>query len=107
MMTPELTQSFWMYSIFAALLFIVGLYCILATFNLIRVLIGVEILIKASTLLIIVCGNITGHQALAQAIAVTLIVIEVVIVVVAGGVILCLFKHNHSIDTRKLKNLKG
>jgi len=44
---------------------------------------------------------------LAQAIVITLIVIEVVIMVAAGGVILCLYKHNHSIDTRKLKNLKG
>jgi NADH-quinone oxidoreductase subunit K len=107
MMTPELSQVFWLYSIFAALLFITGLYCVLATFNLIRVLVGIEILIKAATLLIIVCGQLTGRQALAQAIVITLIVIEVVIMVAAGGVILCLYKHNHSIDTRKLKNLKG
>ena len=106
-MSFELSQSFLMFATFAILLFIVGMYCILATFNLIRALVGIEILIKAATLLIIVCGNITGHQALAQAIVITLIVIEVVIIVAAGGVILCLFKHNHSIDTRKLKNLRG
>ncbi len=106
-MNPMLSQLFWPFSIFVILLFIAGLYCILATFNLLRAVIGVEILIKGVTLLIILVGYITGNMALAQALVITLIVVEVVIMVVAGGVILCIFKHNQTIDTRKLNNLKG
>ncbi len=106
-MSGELTQFFWPFGIFVILLFIAGMYCIFATFNLIRAIIGLEILIKAVTLLISVTGYITGHVALAQAIVITLIVIEVVIMVVAGGIILCVFKYNNTIDTRKLSNLKG
>ncbi|MFA5118962.1 MAG: NADH-quinone oxidoreductase subunit K [Candidatus Omnitrophota bacterium] len=106
-MNPMFNQLFWPFSIFICLLFITGLYCILATFNLLRAIIGVEIMIKGVTLLIILVGYITGNMALAQALVITLIVVEVVIMVVAGGVILCIFKHNQTIDTRKLNNLKG
>ncbi|MFA6216442.1 MAG: NADH-quinone oxidoreductase subunit K [Candidatus Omnitrophota bacterium] len=106
-MNPLFSQLFWPFSIFVILLFIIGLYCILATFNLLRAIIGVEILIKGVTLLIILVGYITGNMALAQTLVITLIVVEVVIMVVAGGVILCIFRHNQTIDTRKLNNLKG
>jgi len=106
-MNVEASQLFWHYGIFIIPLFIAGLYCVLATFNLVRVLIGVEILIKAATLLIILVGYITKNIALAQAIVITLIVIEVVVMVVAGGIILSIFRQNKDIDARKLTNLKG
>lgn len=95
-------QIFWPYCIFIILLFITGIYCILATFNLVRAIIGVEILLKAVMLLILTAGYVSGNLALAQAIVITLIVIEVVVMVVAGGVILSIFRHNKTIDTRKL-----
>ena len=68
---------------------------------------GLEILIKASTLLIILSGYLTHQTGLAQAMVITLIVIEVVIMVVAGGIILSLFRYYKTIDTRKLNQLKG
>ena len=98
---------FWPLFIAAALLLVMGFYCMFATFNLICALIGIELLIKAVTLLIIVAGYATHHVALAQAIVVTLIVVEVVFIVVATGVVIGLHTHNGSLDTRKLKNLKG
>jgi multisubunit Na+/H+ antiporter MnhC subunit len=100
-------QLFWLFSVFVVLLFIAGTYSILATFNLIRALIGIEILIKAVTLLIILAGYLTGNSGLAQSIAITLIVIEVVFMVVAGGIVLSIFRHYGTIDTRKIRNLKG
>ncbi|MCX5704925.1 MAG: NADH-quinone oxidoreductase subunit K [Candidatus Omnitrophica bacterium] len=89
------------------MLFVMGFYCIFFTFNLVRALIGVELLIKAVTLLIITAGYVTGHMALAQAIVITLIVVEVVFIVVATGVVIGLHGHNGTLDTRKLRNLKG
>jgi hypothetical protein len=35
---------FWTFGIFVILIFIAGLYCLLATFNLMRALIGIELL---------------------------------------------------------------
>jgi multisubunit Na+/H+ antiporter MnhC subunit len=106
-MMAGLEFIFWPFCVFAILILICGIYCILMTNNLVRMLIGIEILIKAVTLLIIVAGYITGKTALAQALVITLIVIEVVVMVVAGGLILSVFKHNNDIDSRKLRNLKG
>jgi NADH-quinone oxidoreductase subunit K len=93
--------------VFIILLFIIGIYCILVSFNLIRVLIGLEILIKAATLLIILAGFVCGKTALAQAIVITLIVIEIVVMVVAGGIAFWAFRYTKSIDPRRLSNLKG
>jgi multisubunit Na+/H+ antiporter MnhC subunit len=77
------------------------------TRNLIRVIIGIEILNKAVTLLLIIAGYTTGQTGLAQALVITLIVIEVAVIVVAVSVILCVHKNTGSIETSNLKNLKG
>jgi NADH:ubiquinone oxidoreductase subunit K len=106
-MNPDLAQMFAYFLVFIILVFICGLYCLLASFNLIRILIGVEILIKAATLLIILAGYICGASSLAQSIVVTLIVVEIVFMVVAGGIALWAFRHNKTIDPRELSDLKG
>jgi multisubunit Na+/H+ antiporter MnhC subunit len=93
--------------VFIILLFIIGIYCILVSFNLVRALIGLEVLIKAVTLLIILAGYLCGRAALAQAIVITLIVIEIVVMVVAGGIAFWAFRYNKTIDPRRLSNLKG
>lgn len=92
---------------FVTMLFICGAYCILVTRSLIRAIIGLELLIKAITLLIITAGYATGRTALAQSFVITVIVIEVIVVVIAGGVSLQIFRHNGDLDTRRLRNLKG
>ncbi|HNW39001.1 MAG TPA: NADH-quinone oxidoreductase subunit K [Candidatus Omnitrophota bacterium] len=106
-MSQSALQLFCTFGIFIILLLITGAYCMFVSFNLIRVLIGFEILIKAVTLLIICAGYVCGRTALAQAIVITLIVIEIVVMVVAGGVALWAYRHNKTIDPRKLSNLKG
>jgi len=98
---------FWTFCIFIILIFIIGLYCIFVSYNLIRVLIGLEILIKAVTLLIAVVGYTNNHLSMTQAFIITLIVVEVVFIAVAAGVVLGLYRHNKNLDTRNLRNLKG
>ena len=106
-MTPQASQLFWLFTIPICLLFVMGLYCLLVTFNLVRVLIGLELLIKAATLLIILAGYLSGRTGLAQAIVITMIVIEVVVIVVAGGVVLQAFARHGSLNVKNLRNLKG
>ncbi len=89
------------------LLLIAGIYCILVTRNLIRIIIGLEILTKAVTLLLVVAGYATGELALTQALVITLIIIEVVIMVVAAGIIINVSRLNNSLDVRKLDKMKG
>lgn len=93
--------------IFVILLFVIGIYCILASHNLIRVLIGIEILIKAVTLLVIAAGLKSGNLGLAQALVITIIVIEVVIMTVSVGVVLGVHRHTGTLDARNIRKLKG
>jgi len=106
-MNPLSLSLFWPACLFIVILFIIGFYCLLVTFNLIRALIGLELLIKAVTLLLILVGYVTGHEALAQSLVITLIVMEVVIIAVAAGIILGLHRHNKGLDVRHLRSLKG
>jgi len=93
--------------LFVLLLLIIGLYCIFATFNLMRLLIGLELMIKAVTLLLINVGYSNGHLGLAQSLVITLIVIEVVVMVVGVGIILGLHNYHKSLNTKYIKLLKG
>ncbi|OGC36809.1 hypothetical protein A2311_02105 [candidate division WOR-1 bacterium RIFOXYB2_FULL_48_7] len=89
------------------MLAVIGVYCLLYTYSLMRALIGIEILIKAVTLLIIAVGYFSQHLALAQSLVITLIVMEVVIMVVAAGIVLGLHHYQKDLDIRKLRELKG
>jgi NADH:ubiquinone oxidoreductase subunit K len=100
----EVFKTYW---IFVVLLALSGVYCVVATRNLIRVLIGMELMTKAATLIIVVGGWVSGRMVLAQALVINLIVVEVVVIAVAAGLVVSLFRKNGSLDTRELKNLKG
>ena len=98
---------FWIFCVYMIVLFVIGFYCILATLNLVRALIGIEILMKAVTLFIIIAGNAGGRTSISQSIVITLIVVETVLIAVAMGIVLSVYKHTKSLDTKCLTNLKG
>ncbi|MFA6079326.1 MAG: NADH-quinone oxidoreductase subunit K [Candidatus Omnitrophota bacterium] len=106
-MNIAMWETFLRFGFFIVMVFIAGLYCMLITRNIMRALIGLELLTKGVTLLIIVAGYVTGKVALAQTMVITLIVIEVVVMAVAAGVIVSIFRHNGSLDARNLRSLKG
>jgi len=89
------------------LLLIAGFFCILVTSNLIRILIGVELLAKGLTVLLLAGGYFTGQVGLAQALIVVFIVVEVVAIAVAAGVVIGAHKHTRSLNRDWIQNLKG
>lgn len=106
-MSGDSWQVFCAFGFFIVLLFISGMYCLLVSRNMIRAIIGLELLIKAVTLLFVVVGYVTDRMALAQAFVITIIVIEVVIAAIGGGIALRVFRHNENLDVRQLTRLKG
>lgn len=88
------------------MIFAVGFYSLVVTRNLIRVVISLEVLTKGATLLTILAGAVTHRMAQAQAFAVTLIVVEVVVTAIAAGIIIGVFNHTGSLDTGKIANIK-
>jgi len=106
-MSGESWQLFLTFGFFIVLTFACGLYCLLVTRNLLRAIIGLELLVKAVTLLMVVAGYVTGRTAFSQAMVISIIVIEVVVTATAGGIGLRVFRHNNSLDVRELKRLRG
>jgi len=97
--------NFWIFSAIVLLL-VTGLYCLVVTQNLVRILISLEILTKSVTLLLISSGFLAGAVLIAQSLVITLIVIEVVVIVVACGIVIGVCLHNRNLDTRNLRKLK-
>ena len=106
-MAIDSPQSFWLYFTFFILLLVDGIWCMLATYNLLRILIGLEIMMKSVTFFLVVAGYLSHRMPLAQAMVITVIVIEVVIVVIAAGVILGFFRAHDSLNVRHTRGLKG
>jgi multisubunit Na+/H+ antiporter MnhC subunit len=103
----ESLHMFWLLASFVILLFIIGVYSLLVTRNLLRILIGMEILTKGVTLLLVAAGYMTGQANVIQPVIITMIVVEVVIIAVAAGVVIAAYRNNGTVDVRALRNLKG
>lgn len=97
---------FTMFIIATVLIAATGIYCIIATRNLIRVLIALEIVSKAAILLLVLAGSLSGHMAQAESFIIALVIVEVV--VTAIGAILCIAIHGRtgSLDIRLLNKDK-
>jgi len=98
---------FWPISIAAALVFVAGVYCLVVSRNLIRILIGMELMTKAVTLMLALAGAVTGRMGQMQALIITLIVVEVVAITVAAGVVVGAFRQTGTVDAKALSDLKG
>jgi NADH-quinone oxidoreductase subunit K len=101
-------NSTWLlYMAFAAVLMFVGIYCLLAMRNLIKLFIGIEIIAKGVSLALVATGFVKKNILIAQALTVTFIVIEVSVVATALAIIINVYRHTGSLDIRKLSKLKG
>jgi len=89
------------------LMIIAGVYCLIRTYHLLKILIGVEVAMKAVIMFIILAGHINGNIDLAQTFVITIIVTEVVVAVVAAGLAINLYRKYGNMDIRNLRKLKG
>ncbi len=100
-------QNFWLFAMAAALIFATGVYCLVASRSLIRILIGTELLTKAVTLLLVLAGAVTGRMSQMQALVITLIVVEVVAITIAAGLVVGAWRQHGTVDAKALTQLKG
>ena len=106
-MSKEAAELFSLFGVGVVLTLVIGFYTLMTTRNLIRALIGMEVLTKGVTLLIVVAGYVSNQVGLAQALAITLIVIEVALIVAASSIVLCVHRDTGSVDAAQLRNVKG
>lgn len=92
---------------FITLIFFAGLYCMLVSRSLIRQLVGLEIMSKSCLLGLISVGSLTNNVALAQALIITMIVIEVVVVAAGLALLVKNYRLTGNTDIWSLDSLKG
>lgn len=89
------------------LLLAIGLACLLTQRNLIKLVMGLKILIMGATLSLVSAGHARGETAIAQALVVSILVIEAIITAVAVALIVNVHRHYRSLDVRELAKLRG
>ncbi|HAV41754.1 MAG: NADH-quinone oxidoreductase subunit K [Candidatus Aminicenantales bacterium] len=102
-----MSNLWFLYVFFSALLIFTGIYCLLTMRNLIKLFIAVEVISKGVSLVIIATGAVKNSILLAQSLAITYIVVEVSLVATALALIINIYKKNKSLDIRSLSKLKG
>jgi multisubunit Na+/H+ antiporter MnhC subunit len=101
-------NNFWILNMGAAALLIgLGIYCLLTMKNMVKLLIGIEIIAKGVTLALIATGFAKNNLMLAQSLVISVIVVDVAVLATALAIIISINRHTKSLDVRKLTKLKG
>jgi multicomponent Na+:H+ antiporter subunit C len=95
-----------LYMVAIVVLIGIGVYCLLAKRNIIQLLIGVEVIAKGVTLSFILGGFFQGNEQVAQAIVITIILIEVITMAVAMSLAVMAHRHTGSLDIKDLRRLR-
>jgi NADH-quinone oxidoreductase subunit K len=85
----------------------VGFYGLLITRNLIKVVMMLQILIKAVVLALVFAGKISGNLGLGQSIAATVIVADTIVAVVGLALAVQVRRRFGTLDVPKISTLKG
>lgn len=88
-------------------LFVIGLYATITRTNLLQVVIGLSIMARGISLIFILGGVQTGTLSAAEAVVITVILIEAVTVAIALSLVVAAYHHNRSLNIATLRRLKG
>jgi NADH-quinone oxidoreductase subunit K len=85
----------------------VGLYGLLVTRNLIKMVIVLQILVKAALLALITAGRASGQTNLSQSLALTVIVADTVVAAIGLALAVQVQRRLGTLDVKELSRLKG
>lgn len=85
----------------------IGLYGLLVGRNLIKLIISLQILVKTAVLGLVLAGDISGQINLGQSLAVTVIVADTIVAVVAMALVVQVRRRIGKLDVNELARLKG
>lgn len=88
-------------------MFIAGLFCLLSQRHIIKQVIGLRIMLQGVLLSFVQAGRVLGDLHFAEAIVISTLVVEAVVIAVAMTIILNIFRHYPSGDIDSLDQLKG
>jgi NADH:ubiquinone oxidoreductase subunit K len=85
----------------------VGFYGLLICRNLMKVVIALQILGKTAVLTLVMAGVYSGQSAVGQSLAITVIVADTVVAVVALALVVQVRRRLGTLDIKAISNLKG
>lgn len=84
----------------------IGLYALLITRNLIKVVIGLQIMVKGAILALVMAGRLTGQVNLGQSLALTVVVADTIVAVIALALAVQIRRHCGTLDLNDLATLR-
>ncbi len=92
---------------FGLLTVMVGVYLLLGYRNLIRIMLGVEVISKGLSMILLGAGLHQGDPNFIQALIVIFIVVEAILAAVMLGIVIISHKFHVTLDIRRQSKLKG
>jgi len=102
MSTPELLST-----ALAVMLFVLGLSCSLTQRNAIKQVVGLRIMLQGAALSLILAGRLQADVRFGQAMVVSALIVETVVIALALALIVNVFRHYPSGDVDQLDELRG
>jgi NADH-quinone oxidoreductase subunit K len=84
----------------------IGLYGLLMTRNLIKVVVALQVLVKGALLAIVAAGTASGKINLGQSLAVMVIVVDTVVAVIGLALALQVKRRMGTLDVKEISTLK-
>lgn len=88
-------------------LILTGCFELIRTRHMLKIIIALELAIKAVSMFIVLGGWLNGNMPGAESFVVSVIVIEVVVATVLSGIAISIYHKYGNMDIRSLRNLKG
>lgn len=85
----------------------VGFYGLMASRNLIKVVVALQILVKAALLGLVAAGNASGRINLSQSLAITVIVADTIVAVIGMALAVQIRRQLGTLDVQELSELRG
>jgi NADH:ubiquinone oxidoreductase subunit K len=85
----------------------IGFYGLLVIRNLIKIVVVLQVLVKAAVLALVVAGTASGRSHLGQSLAVTVIVVDTLVAVVGLALAVQVRRRFGTLDVKELSTLRG
>ena len=89
------------------LLFGIGFFCLLTQRSVLKQVIGLKIMLQGVSLSLIHAGQIVGDTRLAEAMVISALIVEAVVIALALALIVNVYRHYPTGDIDRLDRLKG
>ena len=84
----------------------IGLYAVLISRNLIKVIVALQILVKGAMLAMIAAGQMAGQPDVGESLALTVIVADTIVAVVGLALAVQVRRHFGTLDVRAISTLR-